>query len=119
MPTVALVTGSNQGLGLALVECLCRTLGTSAVVYLTARDAERGAQAVQRLRDKDLSPMLHPLDVTDDASVAALAETIRARHGGIDIVDYLLAAAALEVGASVATSNVRDFPMFPGLQPPY
>jgi NAD(P)-dependent dehydrogenase (short-subunit alcohol dehydrogenase family) len=86
MPTVALVTGSNQGLGFALVECLCRTLGTGAVVYLTARDAERGAQAVQRLRDENLSPTLHPLDVTDDASVAALALTVRARHGRIDIV---------------------------------
>lgn len=86
MPTVALVTGSNQGLGFALVETLCRAIGADAVVYLTARDAERGAQAVQRLRAKNLSPTLHLLDVSDDASVAALAETIRARHGGIDIV---------------------------------
>jgi predicted nucleic acid-binding protein len=61
------------------------------------------------------------LDVTVELAdvAAALTRRHRAAHGGIDIVDYLLAAAALEVGGVVATSNVRDFPMFPGLQPPY
>ena len=39
---VAIVTGANQGLGLALVRALCRTLGDDAAVYLTARDADRG-----------------------------------------------------------------------------
>ena len=40
-------------------------------------------------------------------------------HSGIGVVDYLLAAAAVELGGVVATSNIRDFPMFPGLEPPY
>jgi carbonyl reductase 1 len=30
--------------------------------------------------------VLHPLDVTDDASVAAMADAMRKRHGGVDIV---------------------------------
>ena len=50
---------------------------------------------------------------------AALNRRYRAAHRGIGVVDYLLAAAALELDGIVATSNVRDFPMFPGLQPPY
>jgi len=33
-----------------------------------------------------LSPIVHPLDVTDDANVAALAATLRTRRGGADIV---------------------------------
>lgn len=86
MNKVALVSGSNQGLGFALVEALCNHLGPDASVYLTARDPARGEEAVGQLRGRGLSPEFHLLDVTQDASVAALAETIRARHGGIDIV---------------------------------
>lgn len=86
MDKVALVTGSNQGLGFALVEALCENLGPKSSVYLTARNGTRGEEAVGQLRDRGLSPTFHLLDVTDDASVAALAETIRTRHGGVDIV---------------------------------
>ena len=41
------------------------------------------------------------------------------RSHGLDIVDTLVAAAAEFLDADVATINVRDFPMFPDLQPPY
>jgi carbonyl reductase 1 len=86
MDKVALVTGSNQGLGFALVEALCRNLGAQSSVYLTARNGIRGEEAVRQLRDRGLSPIFHLLDVTDDESVAALVETIRTRHGGVDVV---------------------------------
>jgi carbonyl reductase 1 len=86
MNKVALVSGSNQGLGFALVEALCTNLGPDALIYLTARNGARGEAAIRVLRDRGLSPMFHLLDVTDDASVATFAETIRTRHGGVDIV---------------------------------
>ena len=38
---------------------------------------------------------------------------------GLDVIDALVAAAAEELDARVATINIRDFPMFPDLQPPY
>jgi carbonyl reductase 1 len=101
MDKVALVSGSNQGLGFALVEALCGTLGVNASVYLTARSAVRGKDAVRQLRDRSLSPIFHLLDVTDDASVATLAETIRTRHGGVDIV-VSNAAARISPGLSQA-----------------
>ncbi len=65
--------------------------------------------------------LLDWIDVTVElADVAgALHRRYGAGYGGIDVVDYLLAAGALELGGVVATSNVRHFPMFPGLQPPY
>ena len=78
------------------------------------RDGEvRGVFSILRL--------IQWLDVTVELAdvAAALTRRHRASHGGIDVVDYLLAAAALEIGGVVATSNVRDYPMFPGLQPPY
>ena len=83
---VALVTGANQGLGLALVRGLCRTLGKESVVYLSARDTGRGEAACTLLQREGLTPDLIQLDVTDAASVMAAANRIRARHGGIDIV---------------------------------
>jgi carbonyl reductase 1 len=86
MASVAVVTGANQGLGLALVRGLARRLGEDSTVYLTARDAERGRTAVKLLESEGLHPRMHLLDVRDGASVTALAETLRAEHGGVDIV---------------------------------
>lgn len=57
MKKIAIVTGSNQGLGYALVESLCRTLGSEGTVYLTARDAARGAEATGRLNAAGLRPV--------------------------------------------------------------
>src|SRR5689334_159682 len=84
--TVALVTGSNQGLGLALVRRLARDLRADDTVYLTARDEARGQAAVAELAADGLSPKFHLLDVTNDHSVQACALHIARERGGIDIV---------------------------------
>ena len=86
MKTVALVTGANQGLGLALVRRLCRALGEDAVVCLAARDPDRGRRAASALEGEGLNPALLSLDVADDASVAACAATVAERHGGLDVL---------------------------------
>jgi predicted nucleic acid-binding protein len=59
----------------------------------------------------------------------ALDEAIARRAGGLGrtwrrshalaIADLIIGATALELGAELATSNVRHFPMFPGLAAPY
>ena len=43
----------------------------------------------------------------------------RQAHPGIGLGDYLVAASAAVEGLTLATLNVRHFPMFPGLQPPF
>lgn len=48
-----------------------------------------------------------------------LARTHRRAHSGIDDADYLIAATALLLEADLLTSNVRHFPMLPGLRPAY
>jgi predicted nucleic acid-binding protein len=48
-----------------------------------------------------------------------LARTHRRAHGGIDDADYLIAATSLLLEAALLTTNVRHFPMLPGLAPPY
>ena len=80
---IAIVTGANTGLGLALVR---RLLREGMIVYLTARNAERGQAAIQQLQQEGLQPAFHLLDVTDDASVAAFAEHIQQNHGGYDVL---------------------------------
>jgi predicted nucleic acid-binding protein len=72
-------------------------------------------------RTMRLLSLVQWLDVTVELAdmAAGLTRRHRPAHSGISLVDYLLAAAAIEVDGIVATRNVRHFPMFPGLQPPY
>jgi predicted nucleic acid-binding protein len=72
-------------------------------------------------RTMRLLSLIQWLDVTVELAdmAAGLTRRHRPAHSGIGLVDYLLAAAAIEVDGIVATRNVRHFPMFPGLQPPY
>ena len=107
MSKIAIVTGANQGLGLALVRGLCRALGADGIVYLTARDRGRGEQAVGGLQAEGLSPQLELLDVRAGASVQALAHTIGDRHGGADIV---ISNAAARISPGVPSEQqVRTF----------
>ena len=59
--------------------------------------------------------------IDEDVARAAgsLAREHRRANRGIDDADYLIAATALLLDAELLTTNVRRFPMFPGLQPPY
>ncbi len=107
MNKVAVVSGANQGLGLALVRKLCQQLGADGTVYLTARDPERGRAAVKQLEAEGLAPQFHVLDVTDDASVTDLARLIQEKYGGIDLV-LSNAAARLDPNLSSA-QQVRTF----------
>lgn len=43
----------------------------------------------------------------------------RGAPGGIDDADYLIAATAVLLEADLLTTNVRHFPMLPGLTAPY
>jgi NAD(P)-dependent dehydrogenase (short-subunit alcohol dehydrogenase family) len=85
-PKVALVTGATQGLGLALVEGLAHRLDTQDTVYLTGRNADRVAQAVESLPGGDARIRGEVLDVADPEAANRLAAQLRERHGGIDIV---------------------------------
>ncbi|XP_050350075.1 carbonyl reductase [NADPH] 1-like [Nymphalis io] len=81
---VAVVTGSNKGIGYAIVQELCRRgVGT---VYVTSRDAKRGQEAVKNLKKEGYKPHLYQLEVTDKNSVRAFAEHLKKEHGGLDIL---------------------------------
>ena len=61
----------------------------------------------------------HPVDEEVSELAGQLGRTWLRSHGGIDPADLAIAATAVLVGATVLTRNVRHFPMFEGLLPPY
>jgi NAD(P)-dependent dehydrogenase (short-subunit alcohol dehydrogenase family) len=78
----ALVTGANKGIGYEIAAGLAR-LGFR--VGVGARDAGRREDAVQKLGAEGLDVFGVPLDVTDDASVAAAAAQLE-EQGGLDVL---------------------------------
>ena len=86
MSRVAVVTGANQGLGFALAEGLAQRMAPGDIVYLTGRSGDRLRDAATRLTAPVAGVDTHVLDVRDGAAVAAFADDLRDRHGGVDIV---------------------------------
>ena len=87
---MAVVTGSNRGIGLALVKELAKELGTSDTVYLTSRHLARGQEVLEKLQqelgEEGARLRLLQLDVTDQESVENLASHIKREHGGLDVL---------------------------------
>lgn len=81
---VALVTGANKGIGFGIARDLCRLF--SGDVVLTARDAERGREAVRQLQAEGLSPRFHALDIDDPRSIRALRDFLRQEYGGLNVL---------------------------------
>ncbi|WP_280351370.1 SDR family NAD(P)-dependent oxidoreductase [Nocardia abscessus] len=77
------MTGANKGIGYQIAAGF-GALGWS--VGVGARDEQRRAAAVQKLRAAGADAFGVPLDVTDDASVAAAAELIEDRVGSLDVL---------------------------------
>ncbi|MEU6357052.1 SDR family NAD(P)-dependent oxidoreductase, partial [Streptomyces sp. NPDC047072] len=77
--TTTLITGANKGLGF---ETASRLIEAGHTVYVGARDAERGREAAERLGARFVQ-----LDVTDEDSVKAAAEFVRADAGRLDVLD--------------------------------
>ena len=78
----ALVTGANKGIGYEIAAGLAR-LGFR--VGVGARDTGRREEAVEKLRADGLDVFGVPLDVTEDATVAAAAAQLE-QLGGLDVL---------------------------------
>lgn len=79
------------------------------------------------VRDKELEALEQfflalswiAVDEVITRTAGSLARALRPAHSGIDDADYLIAATALVLDAELLTTNVRHFPMLPGLQTAY
>ncbi|XP_022080033.1 carbonyl reductase [NADPH] 1-like [Acanthaster planci] len=107
---VAVVTGANKGIGFAIVRALCKQLD-NGIVYLTARNEERGREAVARLNQEGLQPKFHQLDVTDRASVSKLRDFLQKTHGGLDVLVNNAAVYYKEVAVTVR-DGVMEWELF-------
>jgi NAD(P)-dependent dehydrogenase (short-subunit alcohol dehydrogenase family) len=80
---VAIVTGANRGLGLALARVLAQRDFT---VWLTARDEGQARAASKPLIDAGFSVYPHALDVTSQNSTDALIRDVRGECGRLDVL---------------------------------
>ncbi|XP_066477028.1 carbonyl reductase [NADPH] 1-like [Tiliqua scincoides] len=81
---VAVVTGSNKGIGFAIVRALCKQFPGD--VYLTSRDIERGKEAVAKLQREGLKPLFHQLDINDLQSIRTLRSFLKEKYGGLNVL---------------------------------
>ena len=79
---IALVTGANQGIGLATVELL---LEEGVTVVLTSRDEKKGLEAKEKFKKYE-NCFFHQLDITNKSSIKNLSEYINEKFGKLDIL---------------------------------
>jgi NAD(P)-dependent dehydrogenase (short-subunit alcohol dehydrogenase family) len=97
--TITLITGANKGIG---HETARQLLALGHVVYVGARDAERGEKATAALGARFVQ-----LDVTDDASVSRALASIDAAEGRLDVL--INNAGVLAAGATDGPTALQAF----------
>jgi predicted nucleic acid-binding protein len=92
-----------------------------AASEITRIEVLRGVRSGERrLTDRLLSTFQwFPVDEAIARRAGDLDRRRRASHRGLATADLVIAATALEHGLALATLNVRHFPMFEALEPPY
>jgi NAD(P)-dependent dehydrogenase (short-subunit alcohol dehydrogenase family) len=80
---IALVTGANKGLGLAISHQLAQQ---DIHVVMGVRDIAKGAVAMNQLRHDGLAVDCQPLDVTDPESIASIRDYLTKTYGKLDIL---------------------------------
>jgi NAD(P)-dependent dehydrogenase (short-subunit alcohol dehydrogenase family) len=80
---IALVTGSNKGLGFET----CLRLGQLGLtVILSARDVIKGQVAAKQLVDKGLDVLFYQLDVSNQSNISRIALQIDQQFGRLDVL---------------------------------
>ncbi len=105
MKPVVLVTGASQGIGAAIAQTFARQLRgvRLALVARNEKNLATVAKACTRLGAKTVT---FPCDVSDEASVAAMAAAVAKRFGAVDV---LINNAGKFAGAPFAEMTVAQF----------
>jgi len=88
--SVAVVTGANRGIGLAIVKQLWLS-GKLSTVYLTGRNTIACNESLQNLKSEFSSKTTtilstHALDIADKESVLHFTNFLKETHGGVDVL---------------------------------
>jgi len=100
------------------VESVERRLVASEVTRI---EVLRGLRSHERGAAERAFTALHWIAVDESISRRAgeLGRQWRRSHRSLSLADLVIGSTAMELGAELATSNVRHYPMFPNLRPPY
>lgn len=95
--------------------------GSAYASVISRAELEGGMRSAERSDVARLFEALVLLPVTDAIARQAGSHLrqYRSSHRGIDLADYLIGATAEEHHLELATLNVRHFPAFPDLKPPW
>lgn len=105
----------------ALLEYFVRSHRPLVASKLTRFERLAGARPNELDQLANFFGVIDWVPVTDEIArrAGAFARGYRRSHSGIGAVDCLLAGTASALSADLVTTNVRHFPMFAGLRPPY
>lgn len=105
----------------AAVDYVERLGDVPACSEITRVEVTRGLRSTERAPAERLFQQLRwvVLDEPIARRAGDLGRKWRKSHPGISSPDLVVAATAEQLGADLATSNVKHFPMFKRLQPPY
>lgn len=93
----------------------------AAASVLSRAEIEGGMRSHERAEVARvfLALQMEPVSEAVAARAGGMLRQYRRSHAGIDVVDYVIAATALELGAKLLTLNVKHFPMFDRLEPAF
>jgi 2-hydroxycyclohexanecarboxyl-CoA dehydrogenase len=80
---IAVVTGAASGIGQATAEALAEE---GARVIVADIDRDKGEAAAAAIRGKGGNAEFRHVDLTDEASITAFAETVQSKVGAVDIL---------------------------------
>ncbi|MGI8741697.1 MAG: SDR family NAD(P)-dependent oxidoreductase [Bryobacteraceae bacterium] len=86
MHKIAIVLGATRGIGRALAKSLAISWQDNGTVYLTARRQVDGEEIVDALEAEGAVVNCQVFDLANAEAAAKLAELMRTRHSGVDIV---------------------------------
>lgn len=84
-PKIILVTGANQGLGLAVIEVAGRR-SPQDIFILCSRDVEKGQKASKQLQEAGVNVRIDivQLEVTNNDDIVAAVKHVQKNYGRLD-----------------------------------
>ncbi|KAJ7160503.1 hypothetical protein C8R43DRAFT_993148 [Mycena crocata] len=82
---IVLITGANKGIGFEISKQIAEGHKRYHIL-MGSRDVERGMKAAETLQKAGLSVEFIGIDVADDRSIAAAAETVKSKFGRLDVL---------------------------------